>query len=96
MLKLLMGLGSQKAPNHTVTLGRGLPQVSDRRATTIVRFNFLSSPMAKMHNFSVYHMQNFLNFPKNGLTFYHSPFLLGVNVRKLCPHFFWDTLYRLL
>ena len=36
---------------------------------TNFKLNFLSSQAAKMQNFSVYHMQNFLNFPKMVLLF---------------------------
>ena len=34
----------------------------------------------------------FLEFSKNGLTFYHSPFLLGGIVKKQWAHFFGETL----
>ena len=37
--------------------------------STNFKLNFLSSQMAKMQNFSVYQMQNFLNFPKMVLLF---------------------------
>ena len=35
----------------------------------------------------------FSEFSKTGFTFYHSPFILGVIVKKTCLHFFGDTLY---
>ena len=37
----------------------------------------------------------FLEFSKNGLTFYHNPFLLGVIVKKQWAHFFWETIYTI-
>ena len=56
---------------------------------------FSQLPNGQIAKFQCLSDAEFPEFFKNGLTFYHSPFLLGVIVKKPCPHFFWDTLYIL-
>ena len=56
---------------------------------TNFKLNFLSSQMAKMQNCQCLSDAEFFWIFKNGLTFYHSPLLIGVMVKiKQWLHFF--------
>ena len=58
----------------------------------------LQTPFSQLQNgqnakFQCLSDAEFPKFSKNGLTFYHNPYLLGVIVKKQWAHFFGDTLY---
>ena len=57
--------------------------------------NFKGSPNGQNAKFQCLSDAEFPKFSKNGLTFYHSPFLLGVIVKKQWAHFFWNYTVKL-